>query len=79
MLPQVNLAPACMATCGAACRAIRPSEKLGIALKKRRGCPSFAFLGFTLNQLGAGIYSETEPNCHGKSRDFIFTGLQWEN
>lgn len=79
MLLQMNFTPACEANCGAACGAARPGEQPRTAPKKRRGCPSFVFLDFTLNQLGAGIYSETEPNCPGKSKDFIPTGLLWEN
>lgn len=65
MFLQVNLAPAGLA-------AGQPEEK-----KPR--CPSFFFLGFILNQLVAGIFSEAEPNCRGRGRDFLLTGLLWVN
>lgn len=47
--------------------------------RRVEGVPASSFVGFILNQLGARIYSETDPNCHGKSKDFILKGLLWEN
>lgn len=47
--------------------------------RRVEGVPASSFVGFILNQLGARIYSETDPNRHGKSKDFILTGLLWEN